>query len=734
MPAGPRTSVRTAAVLVAVLATATAWLWLGSLPARATFHSVDLYFLFYPAHFRFGHELASGRLPLWNADLGLGINEMADSQFGFFYPPNLLFTVLPTALGIDVLAWLHCALATGAVFLLCMRCGLAAPSAAVGAVALACGMALHALSGWTTMLATFAWCPVALLAARTLADQPGLGRALALGVVLALQLLAGYLQFSLYTIALLPLFVWPTKLPVAPRLVRTLGWTALAAAVGLGLAAVAVFPALAAVAGSVRERANIPEWFYEIVPVRLASYPRGLAAPALDDRIPIYAGVLVPLLALGAVTARGLAPRLRVPALVLTSAALILSLGKQTLIFPLLWRLPIGHLLTHPHKWTFFFSLGLTLLAATGAETLRRGEISTVARALWLALGLAFLAAVPFPTLPRALGVVLLLGLVLVTGRPHAWLTLALPVLVAATTLAGYHVHAQRPSDDLVYLTRYEDAYRYLAGRQDAGRTFVLTPELTGSPRQGEVAGVAQVTTNGTFLSERLDRYMRATRDTAANGEHARTTGLLRAAGSHFVATGHDQLDWLAGLGLTRVFTGNAADVWEDPGALPRAYLAQRVDVVPAARALEAIADPRVAADRAVVLEEEDGPLASMPPGAAPIVTGAASSRPSSASSARIVESTPDVVRVAVDAPDAAVLVLLDAWSPEWHATVDGTAVPIRRANLVARAVEVPAGAHEVVFRFTPQSLYVGAATSAAVLLACILALVIARRRGPRAP
>jgi hypothetical protein len=427
--------------------------------------------------------------------------------------------------------------------------------------------------------------------------------------------------------------------------------------------------------------------------------------------------VLAPLLALGAAAARGIAPRIRIPALLLTGLALVLSLGKQTPIFPLLWQLPVGHLLTHPHKWAYFVALGLALLAAVGAEAVRRGVDATV-RVLWLVLGLGALAVIPFPPVTRAVGVAALVVVLVVAGRLRTWTSLALPVLVAATILPAYQFHAQRPSDNLNYLARYEDSYRYLAGRQDAGRTFVLTPELTGSPRQGEVAGVAQVTTNGTFLSERLDRYMRVTREASRLDERARAAALLRAAGSRFVQTGRGELDWLADLGLERVFTGVASDVWEDPASLPRAYLARGIRVTPTHMALDAMADPAVAANLEVVLEQEDGE-----------VTGEPFTSTHPPDGARIVAASAHEVRIEVTAPAPSVLVLLDAWSPEWRATVDGRLVPIRHANLVARAVEVPAGTHQVVFRFVPRALYAGVATSLAFVLLTVFVLRHARAR-----
>ena len=42
---------------------------------------------------------------------------------------------------------------------------------------------------------------------------------------------------------------------------------------------------------------------------------------------------------------------------------------------------------------------------------------------------------------------------------------------------------------------------------------------------------------------------------------------------------------------------------------------------------------------------------------------------------------------------------------PGWIAEIDGKRVPILRADVLFRGVEVPAGRHRVVFRFVPFSL-----------------------------
>jgi hypothetical protein len=88
---------------------------------------------------------------------------------------------------------------------------------------------------------------------------------------------------------------------------------------------------------------------------------------------------------------------------------------------------------------------------------------------------------------------------------------------------------------------------------------------------------------------------------------------------------------------------------------------------------------------------------------------------------ARIERYAPEEVRVRVETPQPAVLILLDSFDKGWTATLEnGAELPILRANALVRAVVVPAGTHLVTFSYQTPLLKAGAAVS---LLGCMLCL-----------
>ena len=54
------------------------------------------------------------------------------------------------------------------------------------------------------------------------------------------------------------------------------------------------------------------------------------------------------------------------------------------------------------------------------------------------------------------------------------------------------------------------------------------------------------------------------------------------------------------------------------------------------------------------------------------------------------------------DSAEGGWVILNDVWHPWWAAELGGQAVPLLRANVIFRAVEVPGGRHTVVMTFRP--------------------------------
>ncbi|HEX8904612.1 MAG TPA: YfhO family protein, partial [Longimicrobiaceae bacterium] len=147
-------------------------------------------------------------------------------------------------------------------------------------------------------------------------------------------------------------------------------------------------------------------------------------------------------------------------------------------------------------------------------------------------------------------------------------------------------------------------------------------------------------------------------------------------------------VDW-----LREAFRGQSAIVYENTGALPRAWIVGEAIRVGEAQSLATLQSQRWDPRRNAVVESPRD-LALAGPG----IRGAA----------RVTRSGTDREEVATEATGTGLLVVADNWYPDWKATLDGRPAEIYRTNHTFRGVVVPAGRHRVVFTFEPPSLRTG--------------------------
>ncbi|MBK8901775.1 MAG: YfhO family protein [Anaerolineaceae bacterium] len=98
---------------------------------------------------------------------------------------------------------------------------------------------------------------------------------------------------------------------------------------------------------------------------------------------------------------------------------------------------------------------------------------------------------------------------------------------------------------------------------------------------------------------------------------------------------------------------------------------------------------------------------------------------------AEITRYTPEKVVVQTRSSQPQLLLLTDAHYPGWQVTVDGAPAELLQADGLFRGVLLPAGAHEVTYRFSPRSLKLGWMMTAVGLILLVLlgtALLVMQR------
>jgi hypothetical protein len=160
--------------------------------------------------------------------------------------------------------------------------------------------------------------------------------------------------------------------------------------------------------------------------------------------------------------------------------------------------------------------------------------------------------------------------------------------------------------------------------------------------------------------------------------------------------------------------------IMENTAALPRFQVYDRRVTVDSSEA--ALAVIRGLRDRALVVED---PLHLLPPGAAAIATADPGSVPATFA---VLAASDTAYSLDVSAERPCWLFLADANYPGWTATIDDRPTPVVTAQVLGKAVQVPAGRHQVRIEFHSRSFGWGASISAFTLM-FLAACLIGRKR-----
>ena len=149
------------------VAALTALLW--EIGALSPWHprdwtALDLHWYFVPSYQAFYGAVAAGAPMLWNPYQLCGMPWLGTLQAGFFYPPHLLYVVLPTPLALASSTVLHLALAAGGTAAFARCSGISPAGATLAGAVFAFAGTLRSMQLWPYFVETTTWLPIGALA------------------------------------------------------------------------------------------------------------------------------------------------------------------------------------------------------------------------------------------------------------------------------------------------------------------------------------------------------------------------------------------------------------------------------------------------------------------------------------------------------------------------------------------------------------------------------------------
>jgi hypothetical protein len=707
-------------------------------------------------------SLAKGDSPFWTPYVFAGWPQIADPQSLIFSPLHFLLAALtadPSFRAADAVTFAHLLLGGLGLILLFRDRGWHAGGALVAALMFAFGGSAASRIQHTGQVMSIAYLALALwLLSRALARESwrvGIAAGIVAGLranerdqvaMLGLYVLAGLVVAHWLTA---PQLLSGVRRSVAPLAVAAVS-AALVCVVPLTMTALlaldsnrpeiafveagrgSLHPAelLMLVFGNLYD-ASMPDADYWGPPSFIWAKARGDVDLFTAQNVgQIYAGMIVPIAVLGFGVLRGLAwtREIRVFTIALL-LVLLYALGRYTPAFRLMYEaVPGVDLFRRPADATFILGVLLAILTGYLVHRCLDGTVPPVRpwqRAAEIALAAA-LVAVAF-AVAAMIGMVRAAVAPVATGAVFAALAVvALAVArriaprsaVAATALMGICVTADLawmngPNESTGLPPAMYDALRPAAANATVALIRHRLAETAAPDRRDrvELIGIGYHWPNLSLTHGfdhvlghnplRLRDFTRATCscDTVAGPDQRTFSPLFPSYRSTFanlfglrlIATGVPvgEIDRKLAPGDLKLLARTAdAYVYENPRALPRVMLVPGFYVADFDGLLRS-GWPQGVDPRATVLLDH-----------AP--AGVARSANAASGTARIARYANTEVIVETEDAAPGFLLLTDVWHPWWYADVDGKPAEILKADVLFRAVALPAGRHRVRFAFHP--------------------------------
>jgi hypothetical protein len=689
--------------------------------------------------------LRTGTFPIWDPFTFSGHAFAGEMQTGAFYPPYLLFLLVPFHKGMlspqlyhYFYALTHVACAWF-MYALVRELGLSKFAGLVSGVCFSFGGFLVRLGGWLHLLESGIWLPLILLllirALKAASLLTSLLYCALSGLALSLSILAGGLHLVIMqaiVIVSAAVFYF-LQVQVSASNGRQMKWNrvALIAAVTLGFAicggAVQLLPSaeyshrairfFGGGSGPASERIPYGSlgdalWPETIIGMVVSAFSGSASS---GEYVNPYLGVFPLVLAIAGILQGWRIPWVRYFG-GLAIAAFLYSLGSFSLLHGILYALvPFISMAREANRFMYLADFALAVLAGYGVDALLSGKsiVSWEAfdrvlqwSAILAALAVAWPAVLGHGDMSPWISLSLLLIVVsyglyryLRRGNGGPWarfliLSLILFDLSAFDwSAANKTQEAAKGGDYMEHLRESQGVAQFLRSQSGMFRVDVAA-DL--APNMGDVFGVEMTRGNAVTI---LKDY----NEMRTNSDLLNVRYVVRPASAKDSGAVYEDSHW---------------KVYENPGFYPRGWLVHET-LVESGPGIPAGKPGTLAPDlRRVALVSTPINVTLWPPAA-------------DRSDEHVDVRRPNNNRIEADvqAHGQALLVLSELFYPGWRATVNGKTAPILKVDGDLRGIVVPSGPSLVRLYYAPVSFYLGLALSIASVLTLCLLIGLERRR-----
>ena len=728
--------------------------------------------------------LARGEMPLWNPYLYSGHPHMACLQPATFYPPNFLYMILSLQVASNLILLLHYSAAGIFTFFFCMTIGLSMEAALLSAISfMFCGY-LTAHRPFPDIMNPSIWLPLMLLLAHKIVERPCFKYAFLASLVLCIQIFGGHTQPVLYTIFICLAYVSYLSFKRYSGRKRWMPPLVFAATIGLGvsLAAVQLLPLQEVSSLSIKRGVDYQEFIkYSFHPLLLPTliYPFlfGADFPSLYEgwyqgpwnlvEMSGYTGILPLCFALCAVIIL-----VRKEAQVrfwgiVAAIALFLVLGKHNPLYRITWYFPFYNIFRAPARNWYEFDFAIAILAGFGLRQVMKRErsqrrivmlvagmllgivvISICLLAYWERHGAALLDAISgqvplnadkmlkiitmksnavfIPIILMLASLCVMLLIVFRVKRNVVFTALFAILFIDLLSCGSFYWRYGKSGSATFAESRkhFAPLLDYIRNRETDANGFRICSMMRSEDDMTDCYPVIDrfgpyrsINGYGMMLSRDYARLLRT--DIVGTTPEALffNNRILSMLGVKYIIARREEKKFLEsiraenGRGLYReVAPAGTIALFENASPFPRAWCVGRTR--PVGNLDEAVRilwspDVKIDLSREVLIE------------------GAKPCDSTSEGEARVVSYEPQRIEIRCKSSGKCLLVLSERFFPGWQAYVDGSVVPIYRANAILRGVCVPPGEHTIKFIYKPRSFAVGAAISGGTLMGLLVAAVV---------